>query len=110
MAFVLLIVEKREDRLNRPKDVGRGLFDQMIRFATGSKPAGSPRLRVAQARHRGGADRGPRGQAKQRWTARSRRPRSSSAGFLIDLPTRAPGEIAIASECPAGRLGHGRGA
>ena len=32
MAFVLLIVEKREDRLNRPKDVGRGLFDQMIRF------------------------------------------------------------------------------
>ena len=32
MAFVLLIVEKREDRLSRPKEVGRRMFDQMVRF------------------------------------------------------------------------------
>src|SRR5262245_16548691 len=32
MAFVLLIVEKREDRLSRPMEVGRRMYDQMLRY------------------------------------------------------------------------------
>jgi|SRR6476620_5842375 hypothetical protein len=101
MAFVLLIVEKREDRLNRPKDVGRGLFDQMIRFRDRLQTRGILRaceslkpdtegVRIAARGGKRSTVDGPFTEAKE----------FVGGFFLIDVPTRDQA-LAIASECPA---------
>jgi len=101
MAFVLLIVEKREDRLNRPKDVGRGLFDQMIRFRDRLQTRGILRaceslkpdtegVRIAARGGKRSTVDGPFTEAKE----------FVGGFFLLDVPTRDQA-LAIASECPA---------
>src|SRR5262245_6705682 len=40
MPFALLIMETSGDRRNRPKDVGRDAYDQMVRFAKGLQERG----------------------------------------------------------------------
>ena len=40
MPFVLLILENSGDRRNRPQDVGRDAYDQMVRFAQGLQASG----------------------------------------------------------------------
>ena len=101
MAFVLLIVEKREDRLTRPKDVGRGLFDQMVRFRDRLQARGvlraceslKPDVEGVRIEARGGKRTtvdGPFTEAKE----------FVGGFFLIDVPTLEQA-LAIASECPA---------
>jgi hypothetical protein len=96
-----LIVEKREDRLNRPKDVGRGLFDQMIRFRDRLQTRGILRaceslkpdtegVRIAARGGKRSTVDGPFTEAKE----------FVGGFFLIDVPTRDQA-LAIASECPA---------
>ena len=40
MPFALLIMENRGDRRNRPEEVGRDLYDQMVRFSNRLKERG----------------------------------------------------------------------
>jgi hypothetical protein len=40
MPFVLLIMETSEDRRDRPEDVGRDAYDQMVRFSNRLKERG----------------------------------------------------------------------
>jgi len=101
MPFVLLIVEKREDRLNRPKDVGRDYYDQMIRFAQGLQARGilkaceslKPDVEGVRVETHGGKRSlidGPFAEAKE----------FVGGFFLLDCPTKKEA-IAIANECPA---------
>jgi hypothetical protein len=101
MAFVLLIVEKREDRLSRPKEVGRRMFDEMVRFSENLKARGvlraveslKPDVEGVRIETRGGkrtAVDGPFAEAKE----------FVGGFFLIDCPTKEQA-IAIANECPA---------
>jgi hypothetical protein len=82
MAFVLLIVEKREDRLNRPKDVGQDAYAQMVRFAEG--------VRIETRGGKRSMMDGPFAESKE----------FVGGFFLIDCPTKEQA-IAIANECPA---------
>ncbi|HJZ89394.1 MAG TPA: YciI family protein [Gemmataceae bacterium] len=101
MAFVLLIVEKREDRLNRPKDVGRDAYAQMVRFAESLQARGVLRaveslkadVDAVRIETRGGKRSmmdGPFAESKE----------FVGGFFLIDCPTKQEA-IAIANECPA---------
>src|SRR2546430_16617697 len=101
MTFVLLIVEKREDRLSRPKDVGRRAFEQMGRFRDALQARGVLRaceslksdvegVRIAARGGKRSTLDGPFTEAKE----------FVGGFFLIDCPTREQA-IAIAHECPA---------
>jgi len=101
MSFVLLIVEKREDRLSRPKEVGRRMYEQMLRFAGNLQTRGilraceslKPDVEGVRIEARGGKRSmmdGPFAEAKE----------FVGGFFLLDCPTKQEA-IAIASECPA---------
>jgi hypothetical protein len=101
MAFVLLIVEKREDRLTRPKDVGHRMFDEMVRYRDRLQSRGilqaceslKPDTEGVRLEARGGRQStvdGPFTEAKE----------FVGGFFLIDVPTKQEA-LAIARECPA---------
>jgi hypothetical protein len=101
MAFVLLIVEKREDRLSRPKEVGRGMYDQMLRFCGTLQDRGILRaveslkpdtegVRIEARDGKRSTMDGPFAESKE----------FVGGFFLIDVPTKDQA-LAIASECPA---------
>jgi hypothetical protein len=101
MPFVLLIIEKPDDRRNRPIDVGRDLFDQMVRFSQKLQARGV--LRAVESlksdadgvriEHRGGKRAmldGPFAEAKE----------MVGGYFLLTCETRDQA-VAIAAACPA---------
>ncbi|HYM17909.1 MAG TPA: YciI family protein [Micropepsaceae bacterium] len=101
MAYMLLILEKSEDRRDRPKDVGRAAYESMLKFAADLKVRGlllasnaltsdahGARVRVRDGR-RTIID-GPFAEAKE----------MVGGYFLLDCKTRAEA-IAIAEKCPA---------
>ena len=101
MPFVLLIVEKREDRLSRPKDLGVDLYDKMVRFAQGLQARGVLRaveslksdvdaVRIETRAGKRVALDGPFAESKE----------FVGGFFLIDVPTREQA-VQIARECPA---------
>src|SRR5688500_15675972 len=98
MAVLLLIVEKREDRLNRPKEVGRRMMDQMVRYRDGLQARGILRacesllsdvqgVRLETRAGKRAMIDGPFTEAKE----------FVGGFFLIDVPTREQA-LAIASE------------
>src|SRR5262245_42952326 len=101
MAFVLLIVEGREDRMNRPKDVGIQAYDQMVRFFQGLQARGILKAveslksdrEAARIQTRDGKRRmvdGPFAESKE----------IVGGFFLLDVATREEA-LRIASECHA---------
>jgi hypothetical protein len=101
MAFVLLIVEGREDRMNRPKDVGVQAYDQMVRFSQGLQARGILKAveslksdrEAARIEIRDGKRRlvdGPFAESKE----------IVGGFFLLDVATTEEA-LRIASECPA---------
>ena len=101
MPFVLLIVEKREDRLTRPKEVGRRMFDQMVRFSESLQARGVLRaveslkpdtegVRIETLGGKRNMMDGPFAESKE----------FVGGFFLIDCPTKEQA-IALAHECPA---------
>jgi hypothetical protein len=101
MAFVLLIVEKPDDRRNRPKEEGHRLFDEMVRYRDRLHARGVLRAceslksdaEAVRMEVRGGKRSmidGPFAEAKE----------MVGGFFLLDCPTREQA-LQIASECPA---------
>jgi hypothetical protein len=101
MPFVLLIIETSEARRNRPPDVGRQAFDQMVRFAERLQARGvlkaveslksdaeGVRLEVRNGQRR--MIDGPFAEAKE----------MVGGFFLLDCATKEEA-LQIARECPA---------
>ena len=101
MPYMLLILEKSEDRRSRPTDVGRDAYAQMLRFAADLKARGlhlasnaltsdahGVRVEVRQGK-RSIVD-GPFAEAKE----------MVGGFFLLDCKTKEEA-VAIANECPA---------
>jgi len=99
MRYLMLIIEKPEDRRNRPKDVGRKAYDDMVRYSEVLKARGvlqateSLKTEGVRVEVRGGerivVD-GPFAEAKE----------MVGGFFLLDCASQAEA-IAIAGECPA---------
>ena len=101
MAYMLLILEKSEDRRDRPKDVGRAAYDAMLNFASGLKARGQLLAANALTSDANGArvqvrsgkrtiTDGPFAEAKE----------MVGGYFLLDCKSREEA-IAIAEQCPA---------
>jgi hypothetical protein len=101
MAYMLLIVEPRDQRLQRSESEGRAVYDQMRRFADGLQSRGKllaceslasdkdgTRVQVREGRPR--LMDGPFAEAKE----------MVGGFFLLDCETREEA-LAIAAECPA---------
>jgi hypothetical protein len=101
MAFVLLIVEEREDRLNRPKDVGRDAYAQMVRFSEGLKARGVLRAVESLKSDVDAVRIGTRGGKRTTMDGPFAEAKEFVGGFfLIDVSTKAEA-VRIANECPA---------
>lgn len=101
MAFVLLIVEKREDRLTRPKEVGRRMFDEMVRYRDRLQARGILRACESLKADVEGVRLETRGGKRSTVDGPFTEAKEFVGGFfLIDVPTKAEA-VAIASECPA---------
>lgn len=101
MPYMLLIVERPEERKNRPADEGRAAYDRMLRFSDDLEARGllkasdalQPDSQAARVEVRGGRPTvrdGPFAECKE----------IVGGFFLVDCATREEA-IAIASECPA---------
>ena len=99
MAYMLLILEKSEDRRSRPTDVGREAYEQMLRFAADLKARGlhlasnaltSDGTRVQVRGGKRSVIDGPFAEAKE----------MVGGFFLLDCRTKEEA-VAIAKECPA---------
>jgi hypothetical protein len=101
MAFVLLIVEKREDRLNRPKDVGRDAYAQMVRFSESLQARGVLRAVESLKSDVEGVRIETRGGKRQMIDGPFAESKEFVGGFfLIDCPTKEEA-LEIARQCPA---------
>jgi hypothetical protein len=101
MPYMLLILEKPEDRLNRPEDEGRRAYESMVRFRDGLAARGVLKesqsllydAKVARVTSQGGKPvvrDGPFTEAKE----------MVGGFFLLDCASRDEA-IAIARQCPA---------
>lgn len=101
MSYMLLILEKGDDRRNRPADAGRAAYDRMVQFADDLTARGL--LKAANAlrsdahgtrlTQQGGKSRvmdGPFTESKE----------IVGGFFLVDCKTREEA-MAVARECPA---------
>ena len=105
MSYMLLILEKSEDRRSRPTDVGRAAYDEMLRFAANLKARGlhlasnaltsdAHGVRVQVRNGKRSVVDGPFAEAKE----------MVGGFFLLDCRTKEQA-IAIAGECPATEWG-----
>jgi hypothetical protein len=101
MAYMLLILEKSEDRRDRPKNVGRGAYDAMVNFASGLEARGqlisanaltsdANGVRVQVRNGKRSVMDGPFAEAKE----------MVGGYFLLDCATKEEA-VAIAHDCPA---------
>ena len=101
MAFALLIMETSGDRRNRPKDVGRDAYEQMVRFAKGLQERGvlkaveslksdAEAVRIETKNGKRVSTDGPFAEAKE----------MVGGFFLVDVATLDEA-LALAAECPA---------
>jgi hypothetical protein len=101
MAYMLLILEKSEDRRKRPEDVGRSAYDAMLKFAADLEGRGlhlgsnaltsdAHGVRVEVRNGKRSIVDGPFAEAKE----------MVGGFFLLDCKTKEEA-VAIASECPA---------
>jgi hypothetical protein len=101
MPYMLLIMEKSEDRRSRPTDVGRAAYDEMLRFAADLKARGlhlasnaltsdADGVRVQMRNGKRSVVDGPFAEAKE----------MVGGFFLLDCRTKEEA-VAIANECPA---------
>jgi hypothetical protein len=101
MAYMLLILEKSEDRRDRPKDVGRDAYESMLKFAADLTARGlhlasnaltsdAHGVRVQVRNGKRSIVDGPFAEAKE----------MVGGFFLLDCKTKEEA-VAIANECPA---------
>ncbi len=101
MSYMLLILEKSEDRRDRPAEIGRAAYDEMLKFTAKLKARGlhlasnaltsdAHGVRVQVRGGRRSVVDGPFAEAKE----------MVGGFFLLDCKTKEEA-IAIANECPA---------
>jgi hypothetical protein len=101
MAYMLLILERGDDRRNRPAEDGRAAYEQMLRFTDNLKARGVLKASDALKSDAEGVRVEVRGGKRMIVDGPFAESKEIVGGFfLLNCPTKEQA-IAIANECPA---------